>query len=87
MNLSSINLLSHLFPDHVSSKMDFSKALNRLGESAIMRDDEPDDIGAAFQKFAVVTKELSALMQGLVSFYYIDIIDWYILREKKIVRT
>ena len=30
MNLSSINLLSHLFPDHVSSKMDFSKALNRL---------------------------------------------------------
>jgi hypothetical protein len=47
--------------------MDFTKALNRLGESAIMREDEPDDIGAAFQKFAVVTKELALLMKNLVS--------------------
>jgi hypothetical protein len=47
--------------------MDFTKALNRLGESAIMREDEPDDIGAAFQKFAVVTKELAHLMKNLVS--------------------
>ena len=47
--------------------MDFTKALNRLGESAIMREDEPDDIGAAFQKFAVVTKELALLMKDLVS--------------------
>ena len=46
--------------------MDFTKALNRLGESAIMREDEPDDIGAAFQKFAVVTKELALLMKDLL---------------------
>ncbi len=31
-----------------------------------MRDDEPDDIGAAFQKFAVVTKELANLMKNMV---------------------
>ena len=51
--------------------MDFSKALNRLGETAIMREDVgdygSDDIGAAFQKFSVVTKELSNLMKNLVS--------------------
>ena len=51
--------------------MDFSKALNRLGETAIMREDiqdyGSDDIGAAFQKFSVVTKELSNLMKNLVS--------------------
>lgn len=50
--------------------MDFSKALNRLGEAAIMREDGADygsdDIGAAFQKFSVVTKELSNLMKNLV---------------------
>jgi len=40
--------------------------LNRLGESAIVREDEPDDIGAAFQKFAVVTKELASLKKNLV---------------------
>jgi hypothetical protein len=46
--------------------MEFTKVLNRLGESAIIREDEPDDIGAAFQKFAVVTKELASLKKNLV---------------------
>ena len=59
------------FSDHVTVEMDFSKALNRLGETAIMREDiqdyGSDDIGAAFQKFSVVTKELSNLMKNLVS--------------------
>ena len=54
--------------------MDFSKALNRLGETFIMREDVigdygSDDIGAAFQKFSVVTKELSNLMKNLVSIH------------------
>ena len=40
--------------------------MNRLGEAAIIRDDEPDDIGAAFQKFAVVSKEMSNLMKNLM---------------------
>ena len=46
--------------------MDFSKALDKMGDTALTREDEEDDIGAAFQKFAVVTKELSALMKNMV---------------------
>ena len=64
------NVLSPLSPcahtDHVSGTLEFSKALNRLGENMIVRDDEPDDVGAAFQKFAVVTKELANLMKNMV---------------------
>lgn len=41
------------------------RALERLG-SKVIDQDEPD-IGAAFLKFSVVTKELSALMKTLVS--------------------
>ena len=52
--------------DHVNLEMDFSKALDKLGDTALTREDEEDDIGAAFQKFAVVTKELSALMKNMV---------------------
>jgi DNA recombination-dependent growth factor C len=67
-----VNLFHLSFSDHVSAEMDISKALNRLGETAIMREDVgdygSDDIGAAFQKFSVVTKELSNLMKNLVSF-------------------
>jgi len=51
----------------VTSTLEFSKALNRLGESAIVREDEPDDVGAAFQKFAVLTKEMASLTKDLVS--------------------
>lgn len=46
--------------------MYFSRILEKLGGNAMSRDQEPD-IGAAFIKFAVVTKELSALMKTLVS--------------------
>ena len=56
-----------LFADHVNFEMDFSKALDKMGDTALTREDEEDDIGAAFQKFAVVTKELSALMKNMVS--------------------
>ena len=55
-----------MFSDHVNLEMELSKALDKMGDMAITRDDEEDDIGAAFQKFAVVTKELSALMRNLV---------------------
>lgn len=41
------------------------RALERLGGMALSKD-EPD-IGAAFLKFSVVTKELGALMKTLVS--------------------
>lgn len=46
--------------------MYFARVLERLGGNALSKDQEPD-IGAAFLKFAVVHKELSALMKTLVS--------------------
>lgn len=45
--------------------MYMGRALERLGDAAL-KEQEPD-IGAAFLKFAVVTKELSALMKTLVT--------------------
>ena len=56
-----------LLADHVSSEEDFSKALHRLGDSTIERMEEPDEIGAAFKNFAVVTKEMANLMKNMVS--------------------
>ncbi|XP_072945684.1 arfGAP with SH3 domain, ANK repeat and PH domain-containing protein isoform X4 [Epargyreus clarus] len=50
---------------HVDNEMYLSRALERLGGNALSKDSEPD-IGAAFFKFAVVTKELSALMKTLM---------------------
>jgi Arf-GAP/SH3 domain/ANK repeat/PH domain-containing protein len=55
-----------LFAAHVDNEMYLSRSLERLGSNALSKDQEPD-IGAAFLKFAVVTKELSALMKTLVS--------------------
>ncbi|CAG2061356.1 unnamed protein product, partial [Timema podura] len=49
---------------HVDNEMYLSRSLEKLGGNAINKDQEPD-IGAAFIKFAVVTKELSALMKTL----------------------
>ena len=56
--------------DHAGLEADLSKALDKLGDTAILREDEEDDIGAAFQKFAVVTKELGALMKNMVRLPY-----------------
>lgn len=68
----NINTFHHCYVSaHVDNEMYFSRALERLGGNALSKDQEPD-IGAAFLKFAVVTKELSALMKTLVSsFIYI----------------
>ncbi|XP_012162223.1 arfGAP with SH3 domain, ANK repeat and PH domain-containing protein isoform X1 [Ceratitis capitata] len=49
---------------HVDNEMFLVRALERLGGKVIDQD-EPD-IGAAFLKFSVVTKELSALMKTLM---------------------
>uniref|UniRef100_A0A1B6J1N0 ArfGAP with SH3 domain, ANK repeat and PH domain-containing protein n=1 Tax=Homalodisca liturata TaxID=320908 RepID=A0A1B6J1N0_9HEMI len=50
---------------HVDNEMYFARVLERLGGNALSKDQEPD-IGAAFLKFAVVHKELSALMKTLM---------------------
>ncbi|XP_076247741.1 arfGAP domain of ASAP isoform X4 [Calliopsis andreniformis] len=49
---------------HVDNEVYLERALERLGDAAL-KEQEPD-IGAAFLKFAVVTKELSALMKTLM---------------------
>ena len=51
---------------HTTTTQEFSKSLNRISESTYGRD-EDDDIGVAFQKFAIVTRQLSELMKDLVS--------------------
>lgn len=58
-------LLCFLFAAHVDNEMYLSRALDRLGAASLSKDQEPD-IAAAFMKFSVVTKELSALMKTLV---------------------
>ncbi|RWS08892.1 arf-GAP with SH3 domain: ANK repeat and PH domain-containing protein 2-like protein [Dinothrombium tinctorium] len=50
---------------HVDNEVYLAKALERLGANAMTKDQEPD-IGAAFIKFSIVTKELSALMKTLM---------------------
>ncbi|XP_018326962.1 arfGAP with SH3 domain, ANK repeat and PH domain-containing protein isoform X2 [Agrilus planipennis] len=50
---------------HVDNEMYLVRALEKIGSNAIPKDQE-DDIGAAFIKFAIVTKELSALMKTLM---------------------
>lgn len=50
----------------VENELYLSKALERLGSNALNKDNETD-IGAAFIKFSVVTKQLSELMKTLVS--------------------
>lgn len=49
---------------HVDNEMCLVRALERLGSAALTK--EEPDIGAAFLKFSVVTKELSALMKTLM---------------------
>uniref|UniRef100_A0A336MP85 CSON004834 protein n=1 Tax=Culicoides sonorensis TaxID=179676 RepID=A0A336MP85_CULSO len=49
---------------HVENEMCLVRALERLGSVALSK--EEPDIGAAFLKFSVVTKELSALMKTLM---------------------
>lgn len=50
---------------HFENEMYLATALEKIGDNACAKDPEVD-IGAAFIKFAVVTKELSALMKTLM---------------------
>ncbi len=55
----------HIHAAHTDNENYLSRALERLGTTALSKDQEAE-IGAAFIKFAVVTKELSALLRTLV---------------------
>ncbi|CAH1248113.1 ASAP1 [Branchiostoma lanceolatum] len=56
---------------HVANETMFSENMEKLGNNALSRDHDPDIdtaeyVGAAFLKFSVFTRELTALMKSLV---------------------
>lgn len=66
------------FLAHVDNEMCLVRALERLGSVALSK--EEPDIGAAFLKFSVVTKELSALMKTLV-ICVVDYVSFSLLKH------
>ncbi|GLD70020.1 arf-GAP with SH3 domain, ANK repeat and PH domain-containing protein 2-like protein [Lates japonicus] len=64
LNQRSVKSINHVWSDHVDNEEQYIQSMEKFGDNLVCRDDA--EVGSAFLKFAVFTKELSALFKNLL---------------------